>query len=203
MRGFPLTEKKAARWNSITKSHSFRMLVASLAVGVISGLFMAHVRLNLGLPGHKAVFWMTPVLLARLLGKYKAGTTAGALAAAFTTLALGGNLAGGLMGLPLVGVVGIFLDTVIGYFEKHKIHILLIIPMLSLAAMSANLIMFAKRILSPRGASSHFLFGISGFWLDLLSYAFFGLIAGLIASIGAYLTGRRAKAKSHQNEKIN
>jgi len=195
MRGSLLIEKRADRWYSIVKSHSFRMLIASLAVGIIAGLFTAHVRLNLGLPGHKAVFWMTPVLLARLLGQCKAGATAGALAAAFTIFALGGNLAGGLLGLPLIGIVGVFFDAVIGYLEKYKIHILLIIPLLSLAAMSANLIMLAKRGLSPRGASPHFFLGMSGFWFDLLSYAFFGLLAGLIAAAGAYLTARR-RAKS-------
>ena len=191
MRGYLLTGKRGGRWNSMAQSRSFQMLIASLAVGVIAGLLAAHVRLHLGLPGHKAVFWMTPVLLARLLGRCRAGATAGALAAAFTSLALGGNLAGGLIGLPLVGVAGLLFDTVIGYIEKHKITILMKIPLVALCAMSANIIMLAKRGLGSLGAAPHFLFGVSGFWFELLSYAFFGLLAGLVAVTTAYLIERK------------
>lgn len=95
------------------------MLAVSVAVGVIAGLFIGTVRLGLGLAGHKSLFWMTPVIIARLLGRCKAGTTAGALSAAFTTLAVGGRLAGGVLGLGLIGFAGIVLDVVINSLEKR------------------------------------------------------------------------------------
>lgn len=186
-----MTGKKADHWSSIVKSRQLKMLAASIAVGVIAGLFIANVRLHLGLPGHKALFWMTPVIVARLLGRCRAGTTAGALSAAFTTFVLGSHLAGGVLGLPLIGFAGIILDAVINFLEKRKMSALLVIPIIGFTAMLANLLCLVKRLLVPLGHAPQLLFGISGFWLKLASYAFFGLMAGLIAAMLACLINRR------------
>jgi hypothetical protein len=213
MRGSPSIEKKAAPLNSVTKclslgtngpfsrtkSQSLRMLIAPLAVGVIAGLVISNFRLHLGLSGHKAIFWMTPVLLARFLGRCPAGATAGALATAFTCLALGGNIAGGLIGLPLVGLVGILFDVVIGHIEKRKQSILAAIPLLALCTMSANLIMFGKRSLSPMGMAPDAFWGYAGFWFHFFSYTFFGLAAGMLAVFGAYLYHRCSKDSSKRS----
>ena len=101
MYGFLLTAKKV-NLHSIAHSHQLKMLFVSISVGVISGLFIALFRLNLGMPGHKAFFWMTPVLIARLRCGCKIGTTAGGLFAALTTYSLGANLAGGAIGMPFI-----------------------------------------------------------------------------------------------------
>ena len=177
------------------------MLIMSVSVGVIAGLFISHVRLHLGLPGHKVLFWMTPVLVARLLGRCRAGTTAGALAAAFTACSLGGHLGGGIIGLPLVGVAGVFLDTVIGWIEKRKINYgILMITLVGLSAMTANLIVFGKRMINSVGGNLTFLFGVTGIWYDLICYACFGLAAGLLAASTVSVIGAKRKKKTKRGE---
>ena len=186
MRGFLLTVRKAVLWNSFVSRRQFRMLMASMAVGVLAGVFMAHIRLNLGMPGHKALFWMTPAVLVRLIGRCKAGTTASTLSTAFASLALGGNLAGGWLGLPLVGFAGVILDLVINFLEKHKISFFLVIPVVGIAGIFANLLCLLKRFLLPAGVNMHVFWGISGIWFKIASYAFFGLLAGIIGSVSAF-----------------
>jgi hypothetical protein len=161
------------------------MLAASLAVGVIAGLLVAHLRLNLGLPGHKALLWLPPIIVARLLGRCRIGATAGSAAAGCTTFALGGNLAGGPLGLPLLIVAGIFLDLVISSLESRKVPAWLYVPSIGIAALCANLIGLGKRMLLPAGFGAHLLFNDSGFWFRFCSYALFGLAAGVLAALTA------------------
>jgi hypothetical protein len=169
------------------------MLAVCLAVGTISGLLVAGLRLNLGLPGHKALLWMPAVIIARMLGRCRVGATAGAAGAAFTTFGLGGNLAGGPGGLPLVVVAGAFLDLVIGSLERGKVPAWLHVPIIGAAAMLANLICLTRRLFLPAGMGAHLLFDASGFWFRFCSYAFFGLAAGLVAGIAARCAGRRRR----------
>lgn len=196
MRGFLWIAKSGAWRHNPAIRQQVRMLIASISVGVIAGVFVAQVKLGLGLSGHKALFWMTPVLLARLLGKCKAGTTAGALAAAFTCYSFpgGGHMGGGLIGLPLIGGVGILFDAVIGYAESRKLSRVSFIPLMGCTAIVGNLIMFAKRLLHPAGHSHVFLGIFSGFWFDLFTYASFGLLAGTIAAIGAFFYHRSRRS---------
>ena len=184
MSGFLSISKKNSL-QTILKSHQFQILLASMSVGVISGVFIACVKLHLGMPGHKAFFWMTPVLIARLRGGCKIGTTAGGLSAALTVFFLGENLAGGVIAMPLILAAGGFLDWAVYFFEKNKISGLSMILGLALAATFANLICLAKRLFLPAGISPHYLLGLSGFPLKLCSYAFFGFISGLTAAIAS------------------
>lgn len=184
--GYLLTEKRAGLWSSIFSREQLLATGAAAGVGVLAGLFMAHVKLGLGLPGHKQFIWMIPVIIARITGKGKFGTTAGSLSAAFTTLAWGGNLAGGAFLLPLIGVAGIVLDTTIIFIENHKIPPLLAIPFITFTGIFANLICFIKRFAAPAGGHSHNFLGIASPLFDILSYAFFGLLAGLVGSVIAY-----------------
>jgi len=126
---------------------------------------------------------MTPVLIARLRGGCKIGATAGGGSAAVTTYLLGANLAGGVLGLPLIVLAGMFLDWVVNFFEKNKISGLSIIIGLAFAAAFANLICLAKRLYLPAGSSPTYFLGLSGFPLKVCSYAFFGFISGLTAAI--------------------
>jgi len=128
MRGSLWIEKRAVLRSSLVVGVQFRMLAASVAVGVIAGLLVAHVRLNLGLPGHKALLWLPPILAARLLGRCRIGAAVGSAATGCTTFALGGNLAGGPLGLPLLVIAGIFLDLVIGALENRKTPVWLVVP---------------------------------------------------------------------------
>ena len=168
-----------------------RGLAISLSVGVIAGCLAALLKLHLGLPGHKAIIWMTPVIAARLLGRCRIGTTAGAFTAAFVSLGSGGNLAGGLLGLPLVGVAGALVDACIIRLEKRNASALTTIIAIALAAMLANLICYGKRLLVPAGIAPHDIFGGAGIMLRPMSYGLFGFMAGLIAAAGTYPFRRR------------
>ncbi len=168
-----------------------RGLVVSLSAGLIAGCLAASLRFHLGLPGHKALFWMTPVIAARLAGRCRVGTTAGALAAAFVSIGLGGNLAGDAMGLPLVGAAGALIDACIIHLEKHKASALATIIGVALNAMLANLICCAKRLLVPAGLAPQEVVSSVDLLLRPVSYGFFGFLAGLIAAAGVHLTRRR------------
>jgi hypothetical protein len=181
MHGFLLTAKKV-NLHSIARSLNFRMLLVSISVGVVSGLFIALVRLSLGLPGHKAFFWMTPLLIARLRGGCKIGTTAGGLFAAVTTYSLGANLAGGVLGMPIIGVAGIILDLAVNYIEQKGCSIRMKVLILGFAGIAANLVCLSKRMILPEGLSPHFILGFSGLWFKICSYAFFGLLSGAVAA---------------------
>jgi hypothetical protein len=169
------------------------MLIACTATGVISGLLVAHVRLHLGLPGHKALLWMTPIIFARLLTRSKPGATAGASAAAVTSLGLGANLAGGPWALPLIAFAGAAIDAVVAFLEKHPLPPLLAAPIIGATAMLANLLCFVKRLANPIGAFPHH--AAASWWFRPLCYAAFGLAAGLIAATAAALTHRKQNQK--------
>lgn len=193
MRGYLLTEKTSGRWHSLLRSHQARMLLASISVGVIAGILMVHVKLHLGISGHKGLFWITPVLAARLLGRCKAGASAGTLAAAATCLGLGGHMGGGLLGLPLIALVGVGWDVVLHQIERRPWPWFVMMPVIALLGVGGNLLVFGKRLLAPPGPSpTHFL-GLSGIGFDVISYAVCGLVAGLIAVGIAYgLRGMKA-----------
>jgi hypothetical protein len=186
MRGYLLTARKHDLWNSLVQSRQARMLLASISVGIIAGMLMVHVKLHLGISGHKGLFWITPVLLARLLGRCKAGASAGTLAAATTCIGLGGHLGGGLLGLPLIALVGLIWDGVLHQIERHPLPWLLMVPAVSLLGAGGNLIAFGKRLLAPPGPNAIHIFGFSGFTFDIISYAVCGLIAGFVAVMIAY-----------------
>ena len=172
------------------------MLLVSISVGVLCGAFIAMVRMNLGMPGHKAFLWMTPVLIARLRGGCKIGTSAGGLFAAITTYSLGANLAGGVLGMPLIVLAGTLLDWAVNYIEKNKISGAAMILTLGLAGVAANLVCLAKRLILPTGLDPHFIFGVSEFWFRLLSYAFFGLLSGVVASVITHMTKHKQQGFS-------
>lgn len=180
---------------SILRSEQFKMLLVSISVGVMSGLFISLVRLKLGMPGHKTFLWMTPVLIARLLGKCKVGTTAGASFAALTTYSMGANLAGGVIGMPIIVLAGVILDCAVNFAEKHRISGGRLILLLGFAGVVANLACLVKRMILPTGISPHYILGVSGFWFRLFSYALFGLLSGIVASTSAQLL--RRKRHSH------
>ena len=190
-----LSTAKKVNLRSLVQSHQFKMLLVSSSVGVIAGLFIALVRLKLGMPGHKAFFWMTPVLITRLRGGCKIGTTAGSLFAALTTYSLGANLAGGVIGMPMIALAGIILDWTVNFLEKNKISGMAMILSLGLAGVAANLVCLAKRMILPTGLNPHFIFGASGFGFKLFSYAFFGFLSGIVASVSVRLIKRKRSQK--------
>ncbi|MHC4495892.1 MAG: hypothetical protein ACYSYM_08720 [Planctomycetota bacterium] len=105
----------------------------------------------------------------------------------------GGNLAGGLLGLPLVGAAGALVDACVLQLEKRKPSALTSILLIALTAMLANLICYAKRLLAPVGVAPHDIFGGASIFLRPLSYGLFGFLAGLIAAVSAHLIQRCRK----------
>ena len=152
------------------------------AVGIVAGLLVAHIRLHLGLSGHKLLLWLTPVVAARLLLKSPLGTTAGSLSAACSSLAVGGNLAGGVLLLPLVGVAGAIVDCAVGFAERRVLPAWLLVPLIASAGAGAGLVCAVKRVLLPV-FRAHTVAGLAGPPARLLSYAFFGLLAGLVGAV--------------------
>lgn len=190
MRGFLWTEKGRSRAGSLLAGAVLEGLLAAAAVGVLAGLATAHVRLHLGLPGHKALLSMAPVIAARLVFPSAAGATAGAVSAALAAMAAGGNLAGGATGLPAVGLAGMLIDGAIGLAERRRLGAGWTVPLVGLAGMAANLAMLAKRLTAPL-FSSHAVLGFSGVGGRLVCYAAFGLVAGLLGAAVGHIVLRR------------
>lgn len=190
MRGYLSIRKDTPLTDFILGTAGYTGLAISLSAGIIAGCLAANIKLHLGLPGHKAVIWMTPIIIARLLGRCRTGTTVGAFTAAFVSLGIGGNLAGGPLGLPLVGAAGALVDNSIVYLEKHKASAIKTILVISLTAMLANLICCLKRLLGPIGLAPHDIFGSASLLLKPLSYAFFGFVAGLVAAVTSHIIRR-------------
>jgi hypothetical protein len=174
-----------------------RALAPHLAIGVLAGVAAAHIRLHLGIPGHKALLWMLPVLVIRLRYRHFAGATAGASVAAFTSLALGGNLAGsGVgLGLALVPAAGAILDWAVAWVERLRLSPARMIPLIASAAMAANLVCAVKRLAAP-AVGRHVLLGIADPFASIISYALMGLLCGLLAGL-LHLGWSKVKADSH------
>ena len=192
MHGRPLITSTPSRSLSVGE-HASAVLITA-AVGAAAGLVAGQLRLHLGLPGHKVLFWLTPVLAARLIAGGPAGATAGALAAAVATAVAGGNLAGSLVQLPLIGVAGLVIDAA-AWLAERRGPTALVIPLMGLAGLVANLVCFGKRLLAPWGQAGHWLWGVD---VRLFSYALFGLLAGLLGAALAYAVMRRLR-RSQQN----
>jgi len=197
------TASGTARWNSLSAAAGWRALAGCAAVGAIAGVLAAHVRLGLGMPGHKALFWMAPILAARLLYGHPVGATAGACSAAVTSLALGGNLAGGALFLPLVAAAGALLDAAAAFAKRHGLSAVWVLLLFAATGTGANLLCALKRMLVPQKAY-HTLLGLTGATAQLACYALFGLAAGLagaaIALAGARLPKRRADNRQRAGE---
>ncbi|HUV67052.1 MAG TPA: hypothetical protein VMW24_24405 [Sedimentisphaerales bacterium] len=187
MRGYLWIESRVTPIGAILGPEGVRGLAISLSAGIIAASLAACLKLHLGLPGHKALLWMTPIIAARLLGRCRVGTTSGALTAAFVSIGMGGNLAGGLSGLPLVGAAGALIDATVIRLGKRKASALNAIAAVAFSAMLANLICCAKRLLLPVGVTPHNIFGGLDVLMRPLSYALFGFLAGLIAATVAHL----------------
>ena len=63
-RGSLWTEKSPTRPASRPLGRQLRMLLWPVLVGLLAGALSAAARLHLQLPGHKALFWMPPVVAA-------------------------------------------------------------------------------------------------------------------------------------------
>ena len=193
MRGSPSIENGRTRAEGVPTAEAVAALLATCGVGLLAGLAAAGVRLGLGLPGHKALMWMAPLIAARLILRSPLGGSAGALAASLGTMAAGGHLAGAGMHLPVAVLAGGVLDVAVHVIERRRLGAVWAIPLMGLAGLAANLVMLGKRLLVPSFQVHHFLW-TSGLVARCLSYAVFGLAAGLVgAGVGWVVVRRRRR----------
>ncbi len=198
MHGPRLTQDAVVRSSSAVGAWQWQMLAANLLVGAAAGAVAASMRLNLNLPGHRALFWLPAVIAGRLMARHRLGATAAASAAACVSLAMGRNLAGGPLFLPLISAAGALIDTLAGFVERRPIPLWLIVPLMGLGGLGANLICSIKRLLMPPGAVRA-VFGLPFPVGNMASYAVFGLLAGLGGALVAVLA-MKAKARSAQDD---
>jgi hypothetical protein len=156
-----------------------------VAIGILSGIAAAFARTPIHLPGHKAIFWMAPVLATRLLTRTGAGASVGALTAALTALSLGGRIAGGIAMMPLVILAGFVLDAGVQIGRRYKFGRWAQMILLASAGAIGNLICFVKRLSDPIGA-----FFSTGNLKDMLaaagSHLLFGFLAGVLGAAAAF-----------------
>jgi len=193
MRGSPSIENGRTRAEGVPTAEAVAALLATCGVGLLAGLAAGGVRLGLGLPGHKVLVWMAPLVAARLILRSPLGGSAGALAASLGTMAAGGHLAGAAMHLPVAVLAGGVLDVAVHFIERCRLGAVWAISLMGLAGLAANLVMLGKRLLVPSFQVHHFLW-TSGHAARCLSYAVFGLAAGLVgAGVGWVILRRRGK----------
>jgi len=194
MRGSPWIENTRTRDTAVSAAESVGAFLAVCAIGAMAGLAGAHLRLHLGLPGHKAVLVMAPVIAARFVFRSAAGASGGMLAAALASLAIHGEVITASTHLPFAVVAGGVLDAAIGFAQRRRLAARWAIGLAGLAGLAGNLVLLAERLLAPLFQSHEFL-GISGLQARPFSYALFGLLAGLAgASLGEVIRRRRAGA---------
>lgn len=174
MRGSLLIENEAAR-SSKADAEAYLIMAA---IGALAGIVVAFARMPLHMPGHKVVWWMIPVLAARLQTRAPAGATTGASATALTTLALGGRIAGGFAMTPLVIVAGVILDAVAGYIERRRLSVSHAMLLFAAAGLAGNLVCSIKQFVDPAGPFFSPA-NLAALRLAIASYAFFGLLAGV------------------------
>jgi len=172
------------------------MLVMSCAVGVLAGVATAHLRLNLGMPGHKALLWMTPLIAMRLVMRWPVAASVGTVSATAACWGVGGNLGGGVGNLPLLLLAGIVLDAAAALCERHRLGGVLTVVLMTGAGGAANVVCMCKRLLLPVHGP-HVIMGIPALDRYVLFYAGFGLLAGLL---GALAARAMLKAKSRKLE---
>ena len=198
MAGYPLSESAADRWRRLAATVGLRMLLANISVGVLVGIGIAHVRLGLGMPGHKVFLWMAPIVFARVLARHPVGAAAASVSAATVTLGLGGNFAGNLLLLPLVGVAGGIIDACIAFAERRGLPGYMTVALVGFGGMFGGMVCAVKRLLVPI-VHTHVVFGLVGVPARLLSYAIFGLLAGLVGATAAVtLSARRRRPGPQQ-----
>ena len=195
MRGHPLIEGVAVRWNETAAAH--RALFITAAVGAAGGGLVSTLRLHLGLPGHQAVLWMAPTLACRIALRHRAGAAVGAFSAAVAVCLLRGHLmGGGALSLLFAPVAGAMLDRCISFGERRSFPPGVQLVIAAAAGCLANLFCAAVRLAGPVRAHG-VLFGLDRFAGFALSYALFGLVAGLLgagAGIVILVRGERRRA---------
>ena len=164
--------KSPTRW---TRTDSDAYLTC-IAVGILAGVAVAFLRTPLHLPGHKALFWITPALAVRLRTRARIGATLSTTATILTTLLLGGELGGGWSLLPLVSLAGLLLDLPANFAEQKHLSLKLSLLLFATAGLLANTLVFLKHLTDPHTTPV----SLETTWL---SHTLFGLLAATLATL--------------------
>ena len=164
--------KNPTRW---TRTDADAYLTC-IAVGILAGIAAAFIRTPLHLPGHKALFWITPALAFRLRTRARLGATLSSTATILTTCLLGGNLGGGWSLLPLISLAGLLLDLSANFAEQKHLSLKLALHLFAAAGLLANTLVFLKHLTDPHTTP----LSLETMWL---SHALFGLLAAALATL--------------------
>jgi hypothetical protein len=164
------------------------------AVGVLAGVLTAYARAPMHLPGHKALWWMAPVLACRLATRTTGGASVGALAAAMTILCLGGRLGGAVM-VPLMVAAGIVLDLGVRIGQQRRFPGLGQIFSLGLAGAAANLVCFGNRLADPIGPFNSTL-SMHDALVAAGSHVLFGFAAGLLGAAAGFALAQSSSKRN-------
>jgi len=178
------------RRTDLDATESLGTFLAVCAIGLAAGAASACLRLHLGLPGHKVLVWLTPVMAARLVSRSPLGGTGGTLSAALGAMAAGGELAGPASFLPVTILAGMLMDAVIGLAERRRLAAGWVFVLAAVGGLTANSVLAIKRLLTPV-FTWHAWAGLSEVESRLLSYALFGALAGVLGAALAWAIKRK------------
>ena len=196
------------------RSHTSAVLAqlgVLVSLGLVSAFLHTYAKLRLGIPGHSAVLWITPLLIGRCLAPMRAAGTA-----ASTTTALGLYCLRGfslrwpvLLSFGTYWAVGpaldfyvLLLDKLVGNPDRTRSVLAgpLGVVFLAVGGVVANYAHLASKVLLAVIRSHTPRFGLAPGLYEMATYLVFGLAAGILAFVLArpLLKRRGAQGKDAQ-----
>ena len=172
-----------------------------VSLGMVSAMLHSYIKLHLGIPGHKAIFWLAPILIAKRIVRIREAGTVSSSAAALGMCALHGFSIRWPMFLTWGSfwLVGPALDAFAWLINRRSS---------SLFSRAGFIFAIMAGVI---GNYAHFvlklMFGIyrphaGGFVLPLLTYFGFGVAAGAVA-YGLVRPFARRKMPNRKRDRTN
>jgi len=176
-------------------------LVLLSSLGLVSAALHTFLKLRLGIPGHAAVLWITPILVGRCLARMRGAGTVASTSAALGMYVLRGL---GTQWPPLLSVatywaVGPALDFYLLLAQRfagtggRRLRGLVGLVIMAVAGVVANYAHLASKVglavIRPHAPR----FGLAAGAYELATYLVFGLVAGLLAFALAWPARRRRR----------
>jgi len=158
-----------------------RQAVLPVILGVAAGITHSYLKLRLGIPGHKALVWLIPILATRCLSTLPLATSLSTTTMAFTVCACGGFS----LRWPTVLTFGTFwlvgpVIDLMARFTRAGASRLRELLGLILTGMAANLAHLGLKlgfgVMRPHAPK----FGLPSGIFELVTYTVFGLAAGIV-----------------------
>jgi hypothetical protein len=170
MNGSPSIGAARGRWNNPAIARELILL----AVGLAGGVAVSCARQPFHLPGHKVIWWLPPLIAARLRWGRRYGITIGAAGTLLATALLGGRMPGGDLLMPVALAASLLVDLCIDWLRAQRTPFAASVMLISLAGALGNLLCLMSRF--PGGGG-----------LDVAqmaaSFAIFGMAAGAIGAL--------------------